>query len=121
LTSYERLEGGGIKFNFVIENTQNKPADFCFYHDSRGGRDCYGYILDNRTNKYFLDDSSQMAPSDDVTLIPNMPVEGYMSFPHSELAEAKVIVFYFGFRGRDITAGRWNYSGTIDVGPIKLR
>jgi len=119
LASYEILEGGGIKFNFVIENLQDKPADFRFYsQDSRYTRERRPYILDDQTNKYF---NPQISPRDRVTLIPNMPVEGYISFTQSELGKTKVIVFYFGFGGLYIEGNRWNETGTLYVGPIKLR
>jgi len=123
LTSYERLEGGGIQFNFVIENLQEKPANFSFgnWKSGIGGRwiSSGAYILDDKTSKYH---EHRLSPKDQVTLIPNMPVEGHITFTQSGLSEAKVIVFYFGFTGQDIEAGgRWNDSGTLYVGPIKLR
>lgn len=109
LTSYERLEGGGIKFNFLIENLQDKPANFCFCGN-------LPYLLDDQTNKYY---NAKVSPKSEVTLIPNMPVEGHITFTQSELSEAKVIVFYFEFSGRNIEG--WNDSGILYVGPIKLR
>jgi len=116
LTSYERLEGGGIKFNFVIENLQDKPADFIFNYTMI--RSDYPYILDDRTIKYY---NPRISPKDKVTLIPGMPVKGRITFTQSELAKAKVIVFYFGFYGQDIEGGRSHDTGILYVGPIKLR
>lgn len=117
LTSYERLETGGIRFNLVIENLQDKPRNFRFLRKEIEYAKYTPYILDNQTNKYF---QAQKSPDEEVTLIPNMPVEGHITFMQSELEKAKVIAFYFGFGGQDVD-GNWNYTDVLYVGPIKLR
>jgi len=105
LSSYEILEGGGIKFNFVIENLQAKPADFRFYSHVGKQKHIRPYILDDQTNKYY---DAKVFPPDDVTLMPNTPVEGYITFTQSKLEKAKVIIFYFGFEGENIEGGGKN-------------
>ena len=130
LTSYEFLKSGGLQFNFVIENLQDKPANFGFRwrssaeHNWVAGRGYTFnprikiYILDEKTNKYY---NPQVIPKDEVTLIPGMPVEGKIIFTQPELAKAKVIVFYFGFYGRYLAANEWKMTDVLAVGPIKLR
>lgn len=109
LDSYQILEDKSIRFNFLIENMQDKVADIMF--GTEPGRT---YLLDDRTNKYWAFDG---LPIEWRTFIPHEPAEGYLIFRELEEGVKTVYLNCYCWIQRD-----WGYySHELGFGPIELR
>lgn len=113
LASAQLLEERRMRFNFLIENLQDEPADFYFVAGRTGGSNTY--LVDNQANKYY---NPIISPEGWVKIPKNMPVEAYMIFP--PLNEGtRIIGFYFGFGGYS-KRDREMRSENLYYGPIAI-
>lgn len=109
LDSYYILEDKSIRFNFLIENMQDKPADIMF--GTEYGRT---HLLDDRTNKYWAFDG---LPIEWRTFIPHEPAEGYLVFPELREGITTVYLSIYCWIQRD---GGY-YGKEFGFGPMRLR
>lgn len=114
IVSYRILEDRRVRFNFLIKNMQDEPADFYFHRRRAGGLG--PYLLDNQANKYY---NPIIFPEDARTLIQDMPLEAHMIFPELKEGAEKVVVYFrfYGYSKRD----RELRSENLYYGPIELR
>jgi len=108
LVSYERLEGRSLRFNFLIENLQDSPADFEFLRHRNT------YLLDNLANKYFEPTSSTKEGR--LKLIQNMPLAVSLTFPSLQEGVVTVVLY---LRVRATIGGVWR-GKELSFGPITL-
>ena len=73
LVSYELLPSNKIKFMIKVENKQNEPQYFSIERRIGNG----ALLLDNLTNEY---DQYTVEPNKQVRLIPNSPINFYVTF-----------------------------------------
>lgn len=107
--SVEFLPGRkNLRFDLLIENLQDKPADFVIWS--------WTYLLDNLGTEYQV---SKVSPSGERKLIQNMPVKATIIFP--ELGErAETVVLYLHFGGYDLESKKWISDMKLYLGPTKL-
>lgn len=107
--SVEFLPGRkNLRFDLLIENLQDKPADFVIWS--------WTYLLDNLGTEYQV---SKVSPSGERKLIQNMPVKATIIFP--ELGErAQNVVLYLHFGGYDLESKKWISDMKLYLGPTKL-
>lgn len=107
--SVEFLPGRkNLRFDLLIENLQDKPADFVIWSRT--------YLLDNLGTEYQV---SKVSPSGERKLIQNMPVKATIIFP--ELGErAEDVVLHLHFGGYDLESKKWISDMKLYLGPTKL-
>lgn len=107
--SVEFLPGRkNLRFDLLIENLQDKPADFVIWS--------WTYLLDNLGTEYQV---SKVSPSGERKLIQNMPVKATIIFP--ELGErAEDVVLHLHFGGYDLESKKWISDMKLYLGPTKL-
>jgi len=85
--SYERLENGGLRIYILVENISEEPLPVCI----KAG-DFYAQIVDDMGRSDY-----GSGESNEIDIVPKMPLKIGLTFDKKELAEAKAIVLNLPF------------------------